>query len=65
MILAFCGIFYLFAAYYFFLTWLDLVDPNFNLNIYYLEDVLILKDVLIAALLWPIVAPFVDVHLFK
>ncbi|GAB4184408.1 MAG: hypothetical protein Fur006_21980 [Coleofasciculaceae cyanobacterium] len=65
MIVAFGGIFYLFTAYYFFLTWLDLIFPNFNFNFYYQEDSLILKDVLIAALLWPVVAPFVDVHLFK
>ena len=65
MIVAFGGILYLFTAYYFFLTWLDLISPDFNFNFYYQEDILILKDVLIAALLWPVVAPLIDVHLFK
>lgn len=65
MIVAFCGILYLFTAYYFFLIWLDLVAPNFKVNFYHREDILILKYILIAALLWPVVAPLVDVHLFK
>jgi hypothetical protein len=53
---------YLITATYFFISWLNLSPSDFSFSLQ--EDFLVLTDVLIAALLWPVIAPIADVHFF-
>lgn len=54
---------YLTIATHFFITWLDPLASDGSL--FLPEDSSVLIDLLMAALLWPVVAPIAHVHFFE
>lgn len=51
---------YLITAFYFFLSWLDLLLPETSSSLQ--EDLSILREVIIGSLLWPMVIIIADIH---